>query len=202
MSTIRLGKSDSINLSKGNGTKYTKIRIGLGWSPADSFPAYDLDASVFICKHVKTPTGYDPKLISDSHFIFYNNKVSPDGAVVHLGDNLVGGVGVNSKDDADDETITIDLEKLSGDTTEISIIVTIHDAVQRRQHFGNVKNSYMRIYDDTNGDHIADYPLQQFTTETAIQIGSLVKDGDNWMFKAVGAGYNLSLGDMVEGYQF
>ena len=199
MSTIRLEKNDSINLTKGNGTKYIKIRIGLGWSPADRFPAYDLDASVFICKHVKTPSGYDPKLISDSHFIFYNNKVSPDGAVVHLGDNLVGGAG--DKDDADDETITIDLEKVVNIATEISVIVTIHEAVHRKQHFGDVKNSYMRIYDDTNGDVIADYRLQQFTTETAIQIGSFVKDGDNWMFKAVGAGYNLSLGDLVEGYQ-
>lgn len=197
--SIKLEKSDSINLTKGNGTKYTKIRIGLGWTPAERFPAYDLDASVFICKHVKTTDGFAPKLISDSHFIFYNNKVSPDGAVIHLGDNLVGGA--SNKDDADDESITIDLEKVDSSAEEISVIVTIHDAVHRKQHFGDVKNSYMRIYDDANGDVIADYHLQQFTTETAIQIGSFVKNLDNWMFKAVGAGYNLSLGDLVEGYQ-
>ena len=193
---IDLSKNDTINLSKSDGTRYTKIRVGLGWTPADKYPSYDLDASVFVCKHVKQKNSYEPKLINDSYFVFYNNKTTPDGAVVHLGDNQVGG-----SSGTDDETIVIDLQKINSEATEISIVVTIHEAIARRQSFGEVKNSYMKIYDDTNGDVIADYQLQQFTTETSIQIGSFVKDGDKWMFKAVGAGYNLTLGDLVEGYQ-
>ncbi len=196
MSTIKLDKNDTINLNKSNGAEYTKIRVGLGWTAATRLPAYDLDASVFICKHVNIANEPTPKLIDDSWFVFYNNKVSPDGSVVHLGDNTIGG-----DSSSDDETITIDLQKITSLATEISIVVTIHEAINRKQNFGDVKNSYMRIYDDTNGDVIAEYKLQDFTTETSIQIGSFVKINNKWMFKAVGAGYNLTLGDLVNGYQ-
>ena len=56
---IDLSKNDTINLSKSDGTRYTKIRVGLGWTPADKYPSYDLDASVFVCKHVKQKNSYE-----------------------------------------------------------------------------------------------------------------------------------------------
>ncbi len=100
--------------------------------------AFDLDASLFLL-------GENKKLVSDNHFIFYNNLESPDKAVIHSGDNLTGD------GDGDDEQIKIDLTKIDAAVKEITVVVTIHDADTRRQNFGQVRNSFIRIFNtDTN----------------------------------------------------
>src|ERR1700755_1317164 len=121
----------AINLQKGqreniNAPKFT---IGLGWDTNSSSTgsAFDLDASVFIM-------GDNKKLIGDEYFVFYNNLKSPDGAVEHTGDNLTG------EGDGDDEQIRIDLSKIDPRVSEITVVVTIHEAENRRQNFGQVRN--------------------------------------------------------------
>lgn len=191
----------TINLKKGEGINLTKtapalrvIRVGLGWDKRGGFGAdFDLDASVFICR---LNASNEPKLIADEYFVFYNNKVSPDGAVSHSGDNRTGDAG------GDDETIIVDLGKMHADAREVSFIVTIHDADTRGQNFGQIQNAYIRLYDDATGKVVADYDLDEmFSQETAVQFGSFFKANGEWSFKAVGAGYKLGLGDFVEGYR-
>src|ERR1700709_2238585 len=127
----------AINLEKGqrqaiNAPKFT---IGLGWdtNTSSTGSAFDLDASVFIL-------GDNKKLVSDENFVFYNNLKSPDGAVEHTGDNLTGA------GDGDDEQIKVDLSKIDPKATEICVVVTIHEAANRRQNFGQVKNSFVRVF--------------------------------------------------------
>ena len=128
--------------------------------------------------------------------MFYNNRQSPDGAVTHSGDNRTGDAA------GDDESILVDLGKLHPEAREISFIVTIHDAVARGQNFGQIRDAYIRLYDDLTGQVVADYDLDEmFSQETAVQFGSLFKLNGEWSFKAVGAGYRLGLGDFVAGYQ-
>lgn len=122
----------AINLQKGqreniNAPKFT---IGLGWDTNNSSTgsSFDLDASVFIL-------GDNRKILSDSHFVFYNNLKSPDESVIHTGDNLTGD------GDGDDEQLKIDLTKINPAVKEICIVVTIHDAIDRKQNFGQVRNS-------------------------------------------------------------
>ena len=58
--------------------------------------AFDLDASAFVLNA-------DGKVLSDQHFVFYNNPKDPSGAVAHQGDNRTGeGAG-------DDEVIELSL---------------------------------------------------------------------------------------------
>src|SRR3954471_18969229 len=128
----------AINLQKGqresiNAPKFT---IGLGWdtNTSSTGSAFDLDASVFIL-------GDNKKLIADEYFVFYNNLKSPDGSVEHTGDNLTGA------GDGDDEQIVVDLSKIDSRVSELSVIVTIHDADARKQNFGQVRNSFVRIMD-------------------------------------------------------
>lgn len=192
MAIINLEKGGRINLSKDN-PSLRRVRIGLGWK-ANAFDGadFDLDASVFICK--PNAEGL-PRLLSDAHFIFYNNLVSPDKAVKHSGDNRTGAA------DGDDESIVIDFSKLQTDAEEISIVVTIDKAVERNQNFGQVSASYIKLYDDETGDEIAQYPLEEdFSTETALQFGSLYKKDGKWLFKAVGAGFKRGLGEFVKAY--
>jgi tellurium resistance protein TerD len=182
----------AINLQKGQreAIDAPKFVIGLGWDTNSSSTgsAFDLDASVFIL-------GDNKKLLSDNHFIFYNNLKSPDGGVEHTGDNLTGA------GDGDDEQILIDLGKVDPKTTEICVVVTIHDAENRRQNFGQVRNSFMRIFDAATNATLLKYELEEdFSIETAVEFGRIYKRDDKWKFEAIGAGMKGGLQDYLTKY--
>ncbi|RBL89959.1 TerD family protein [Chitinophaga flava] len=182
----------AINLQKGqrqaiNAPKFT---IGLGWdtNASSTGTSFDLDASIFVM-------GENKKILSDQHFIFYNNLVSPDGAVEHTGDNLTG------EGSGDDEQIKIDLSKVDPRVTEICVVVTIHEAENRRQNFGQVRNSYVRVFDSVTNEVILKYELEEdFSIETAVEFGRIYKRNDEWKFEAVGVGMKGGLQDYLNKY--
>ena len=190
---IVLTKGGRINLTK-SAPALKRVRVGLGWkeNTFDTGADFDLDASAFICK-----TGADgnPKLISNSHFLFYGHHNDPEGAAVHSGDELTGSA------QGDDERITIELSKLHAEATEISFVVTIHDAVTRKQNFGQVSDSKITLYNDEDNTVLATYSLEDaFSNETSVQFGSLYKKDGEWLFKAVGAGFQRGLDQFVIAY--
>jgi tellurium resistance protein TerD len=182
----------AINLQKGQRQNIDAPRfvVGLGWdtNATSTGTAFDLDASIFILADNK-------KLVSDEHFVFYNNLKSPDDAVEHSGDNLTGdGAG-------DDEQIKVDLSKIDSRVSEICIVVTIHEAEQRRQNFGQVRNSFVRIVDATTNTEILKYELEEdFSIETAVEFGRIYKKDGNWKFEAVGSGMKGGLQDYLNRY--
>ena len=187
--SISLSKGSRINLAK-ESPSLKKVAIGVGWdiNTTDTGVAFDLDASVFML-------GTNSKIPSDKYFIFYNNLTSPESSTVHLGDNLSG------EGDGDDETIQVDLTKIDTSIQELLFIVTIHEAQERRQNFGQVRNSYIRLYDQQTGQEVAKYELEEdFSKETAIEFGRLYKKDNEWRFQAVGAGYNSGLQSFVDKY--
>lgn len=181
----------AINLQKGqrevlNAPKFT---IGLGWdvNTTSTGAQFDLDASVFIM-------GDNKKLLADEFFVFYNNLKSPDEAVEHTGDNLTGA------GDGDDEQITVDLSKIDPRVSELSVIVTIHDADARKQNFGQVRNSFVRVM-DAAGVELLKYELEEdFSIETAVEFGRIYKRNNEWKFEAVGAGMRGGLQDYLNKY--
>lgn len=183
----------AINLQKGqreniNAPKFT---IGLGWDTNNTSTggAFDLDASLFLLNDSK-------KLVSDNHFIFYNNLESPDKAVIHSGDNLTGD------GDGDDEQIKIDLTKIDSAVQEITVVVTIHDADARRQNFGQVRNSFIRIFNTETNEEILKYELDEdFSIETAVEFGRIYNRNGEWKFEAVGSGQRDGLDKFVSMYQ-
>lgn len=190
---INLSKGGRINLAKAAPTM-TKVRIGLGWNPNSysSGSVYDVDVSAFV---LKQDANGAPKLLSDEYMIFYNQPLSPEGAVKHSGDNKTGG------GEGDDETIVVELPLMPAAADEVSFVVTIHEAVERKQNFGQITKSYIQLYNDDTGEVIARYDLEDdFSNETAVQFGSLYKKNDEWAFKAVGQGFNVGLADFVTGY--
>lgn len=193
---IQLAKGGNINLSK-TAPSLKKVRFGLGWGQNlfNTGHSFDLDGSVFVCKDdPSAPAG--ARLISDKHFIFYNNLTDPSGAIVHSGDNQNGNAP------GDDESVTIDLAMLPAEVTHLSFIATIHEAEARKQNFGQVSGAAIRLYDDTTGAELAHYDLEgDYAASTAIQFGSLVRrDNGDWMFKAVGGGFTEGLGSFVQMY--
>ncbi|MDE9433684.1 TerD family protein [Xenorhabdus bovienii] len=174
-----------VSLVKGGNVSLTKeaptmniVLVGLGWDMrATDGAAFDLDASVFM-------VGEDGKVLSDGHFVFFNNKVSPCGSVSHQGDNRTGeGAG-------DDEQIKIDLTKVPADVKKVVFAVTIYDADNNKQNFGMVSNSFIRVVNNDNDQEIARFDLSEdASTETAMIFGELYRHNTEWKFKAVGQGF-------------
>lgn len=183
----------AINLQKGQKINIglSQLSVGLGWTPNEGTGYdFDLDASAFMIDSNR----FIPE---DSFFIFYGNTDSPDKALHHTGDDPTGG---NSAD-GDDETIVVDLALLDSRIEEILFVVTIHDSQGRKQNFGQVRNSYIRIVDNATGNEVAKYELgEDFSIETAVEFGRLYKRDNQWKFEASGIGYKEDLAFFLSKY--
>ncbi len=185
--------NEVINLRKGDKVKvgFNNITIGLGWEPNEGTGGtFDLDVSaIMIDENRKLPT--------KDYFVFYNNLESPDGAVTHTGDDPDG----TSSDGDDDESIIIDMTKLNPNIKEILFVVTIEDAVSKSQNFGQVRDSYIRLVDNSTNKEVFKYELgEDFSIETGIEFGRLYKRNDEWKFDASGIGYKEDLAFFLSKY--
>ncbi len=187
--SINLTKGERINLSK-EAPGMKKAGVGLGWdvNATDTGSQFDLDVSVFML-------GENGKVPNEKYFVYYNNLESSDGAVMSSGDDRTGEGG------GDDETIRVELSKVDAAIQEIVFVVTIYEAEARRQNFGQVRNSFIRIYDEETQTEVTRYELDEdFSRETALEMGRLYKKDGEWRFQAVGQGYNSGLEAFVSQY--
>lgn len=187
--TINLEKGDRVDLAKAAPGLH-QVGVGLGWdvNASAGTQGFDLDASVFMLD-------ISGKIPTEKHLVFYNNLLSPDGAVKHAGDNRTG------EGEGDDEAVHIDLETLSPYVKELVIVVTIHNAEATGQNFGQVQNAFIRLYDLRSSNEVARYDLNEtFSTETALEFGRLYHEAGSWRFKAVGQGDSTGLQGFVDKY--
>ena len=185
---ISLQKGGNVNLSK-EAPDMKKMLIGLGWDARSTDGAdFDLDASAFMLNA-------QGKVRSDADFIFYNQLKSPDGSVEHTGDNRTGA------GEGDDEAINIDLSRVPADVDKIAICVTIHEARERQQNFGQVSSAYIRCVNLDNNNEIARYDLSEdASVETAMIFGEIYRHSGAWKFRAVGQGFAGGLGPLAQHY--
>lgn len=188
--TISLKKTESINLNKSTGKILEKITVGLGWRDIqDNKPKVDIDVSILLLDKNNEIANKNEKNV-----VFFNNLKSPDGAVVHQGDNRKGVM-----DSVDAETIKINLSQLDSNVENIHILVNIYEALEKNQHFGNVKDAYIRLIDDSTGEEILRYDLtEDFKDEIFCHIANLSRDGNDFKFQAIGIGKYLTLQDVLE----
>lgn len=188
---VNLSKGQRVSLDKGT----TLALVGLGWdvNRYDGGHDFDLDAAAFML-------GENGKVRKDEDFIFYGNLESSDGAVRHTGDNRTGD------GDGDDEVILLDLSKVPADVKKIAITVTIYDAQARHQNFGQVSNAYVRVAKMSNENDMTGVEelrfdlVEEFSIETAIVVCEIYKNGNDWKFNAVGAGYSGGLEALCRSY--
>lgn len=186
---VNLQKGQKVSLTKGN-PGLSKVVVGLGWdvNQFDTGGDFDLDAAAFL----QADTG---KVSSQEDFVFYGNLKHPSGAVEHMGDNLTGA------GDGDDEQIKVNLSMVPANITKIAFTVTIYEAEQRRQNFGQVNNAFIRIYNEETGEELLRYDLgEDFSIETAAVFGELYKNGSEWKFNAIGCGYQGGLAALCANY--
>jgi tellurium resistance protein TerD len=186
----------SVSLTKGGNVSLTKeapgltaVTVGLGWDARTTDgQAFDLDASAIVC-------GADGKVVSDKHFVFFNNLSSPEGAVTHSGDNLTGEGG------GDDEQIRVNLAALPPGVDKIVFPVSIYNADKGGQSFGQVRNAFIRVVNQGGDAELARYDLSEdASTETAMVFGELYRNGAEWKFRAVGQGYTSGLAGIARDY--
>jgi tellurium resistance protein TerD len=185
---ISLQKGGNVNLSK-EAPGLNKMVVGLGWDlRATDGAAFDLDGAVFLLNSAG-------KVRSDADFIFYNNLKSVEGSVAHSGDNRTGA------GEGDDESVTIDLAKVPADVDKIAICVTIHEAEQRRQNFGQVSKAFVRCVNASGNAEIARYDLSEdSSTEAAMVFGEVYRAGADWKFRAIGQGFKGGLGPLAKNF--
>jgi len=170
-----LAKEEELTLELQGGAKLNKVLIGLGWDAPETTgegDEFDLDASVFLL----TPEG---RVSEDRDFIFYNNLAATGGAVRHHGDCKTG-----RDDDGDDEIITCELDQIPFRADKVVIVITIHEAYERMQHFGMVENAYVRLVDLDSNRELLRYNLtEDADKKDAIILGDLTRSTTAWVFR-------------------
>ncbi|MCW2606752.1 MAG: stress protein [Frankiales bacterium] len=186
--SVTLAKGANISLDK-EAPGLTAVLVGLGWDErVTTGHEFDLDASALML-------GEDGRVLSDLHFVFYNNLTSPDGSVEHTGDNRDG------QGDGDDEVVKVDLARVPAQCTRIVFPVSIHDAAARRQNFGQVSNAFIRVVDQADDRELTRFDLaEDASTETAMIFGELYRHTGQWKFRAVGQGYANGLVGIVRDF--
>ncbi|MFB5763004.1 TerD family protein [Paenibacillus medicaginis] len=186
---VNLSKGQKVDLTKSN-PGLTKIKVGLGWdlNKYDGGSGFDLDASAFLLNAAG-------KVSSDQDFIFYNNPSNSNHSIAISGDNRTGeGAG-------DDESVMIDLANVPTEVHKIAFCITIHEARERNQNFGQVANSYVRVVNEANNEELIRYDLgEDFSVETAITVGELYRHNGEWKFSAVGSGFQDGLAGLCRDY--
>ena len=185
---VSLGEGGNVSLSKQD-PGLRRAVVGLGWDVRATGGAdYDLDASVFMLDE-------DGRVRGDEDFVFYNNPRSADGSVEHTGDNLTG------KGEGDDEQVRVDLERVPPDVHKLAFSVTIHEADERRQNFGQVSGAFIRVVNGQTNNEVVRYNLTEYaSTETAMIFGELYRRGSEWKFRAVGQGFAGGLGPLARNF--
>ena len=185
---VSLTKGGNVSLTK-QSPGLTAVTVGLGWDIRTTTGAdFDLDASAIMC-------GADGKVLSDSHFVFFNNMKSSDGSVEHTGDNTTG------EGEGDDEAIKVNLATVPAEVEKVAFPVSIYDADARAQSFGQVRNAFIRVVNQADNVEIARYDLSEdASTETAMVFGELYRNGAEWKFRAVGQGYASGLAGIAKDF--
>jgi tellurium resistance protein TerD len=185
---VSLSKGGNVSLTK-EAPNLTAVVVGLGWDARTTTGAdFDLDASALL-------TSEAGKVLSDQHFVFFNNLKSPDGSVEHTGDNLTG------EGEGDDEVINVNLAGVPADVAKIVFPVSIYEAESRQQSFGQVRNAYIRVLNAADQRELARYDLtEDASTETAMVFGELYRHGAEWKFRAIGQGYASGLRGIAQDF--
>ncbi len=198
--SVNLQKGQKVDLTKGN-SSLKKIVIGLGWDAAEkkgggllgglfggNTQDIDCDASAIVC-------GSDKKLITkqvlsgqnklNTDVVYFGNLSHSSGSIRHMGDNLTGdGVG-------DDEQIIVNLQSVPAQYESVFFVVNIYKAIERKQHFGMIKNAFIRVVDADTNKELCKYNLSEnYDGMTAMVFGEIYKHQGEWKFNAIGQGTN------------
>jgi stress response protein SCP2 len=188
--SISLQKGQKVSLSK-ESAGLGKVIVGLGWDEAKKSVGGGLLNALFGSSSMVQDIDCDAsaimlkggKLKGSKDIVYFRNLKHSSGTVQHMGDNLTGaGAG-------DDEQIIVDLASVPAEYDKIVFVVNIYSAATRNQHFGMIKNAYIRIVDQSNNKEICRYNLtEDYSGQLAMIFGEVYRHNGEWKFNAIGQG--------------
>ena len=200
---INLQKGQRVDLTKSN-PGLSKIMVGLGWDPVQGGGGGGLFGGLFggggganiDCDASVIMLGANDKIQNNKDVIYFGNLKSNDGSVQHSGDNLTGD------GDGDDEQVMIDLSRVPANIQKLVFVVNIYDCVKRKQHFGMIKNAFIRVVNPGNNQELLHYNLtDNYSGQTCLVTGEIYRHGNEWKFAAIGSGTNAaSLSEVVRSF--
>ena len=199
--SVNLVKGQKVNLSK---QRYglSKLMVGLGWDEVQQKRGLfapkpqDIDCDAFAIL-----LGYDGHLLNHATkltecTVFFNNLRWSNGSIQHMGDNLTGA------GEGDDEQIFVDLNSVPNDVGRIVFAVNIYEAFKRNQHFGMIRNAFIRVVDYDRGVELCRFNLSEnYANQTALIAGDIIRTPDGWEFRTDGTAARVeSLVDVVSAF--
>lgn len=192
--SVNLKKGEKVNLTKTN-AGLRRVMVGLGWDEAQNqsvvggllgkFGGSQQSKQDIDCDAIAFLLGSDGNIRSKSDVVFFNNLNHSSGCVIHHGDNLTGA------GEGDDECISVDLARLPAQYERIVILVSIYKATDRKQHFGMIKNAFIRLVDGDTGKELCIFNLSEnYDGMASMVFGELYRHNGEWKFNAIGQPMN------------
>ena len=195
---VSLGKGQGISLKKTE-NNLSQVTIGLGWDIQEQKKGflgglfggkdadYDLDVVAFLVgQNGKVNNlGRDTQgnvTLQNGDVVFFNNQRHSSGHIWLTGYNRTGA------GDGDDEQIVVKLNDLGQQYHKVVFVVQIYNGASNQQHFGQVKNAFIRAV-DTTGKEMVRFDLSgtgQYDQQRSLLFAELVREPTGWKFNAVG----------------
>ena len=202
--SVNLQKGQKVDLTKGNAGLH-RVMVGLGWDEAQQPQSRGLFGNLFggggkvediDCDAIAFLLDSSGKIVRRGDVVFFNNLRHDSGCVVHQGDNLTGA------GDGDDEQIMVDLSRLPSQYDRVVVLVSIYKATERNQHFGMIRNAFIRLVDADTNKELCIYNLSEnYQGMTAMVFGELYRHKGEWKFNAIGQPLQMwSVAQLAERY--
>lgn len=183
---VNLTKGQTVSLVKASGGSLSQVRMGLGWDAIKKKGLFggtkevsvDLDASAILF-------AADKRVLD---VVYYGNLRSADNSLIHTGDNLTG------QGDGDDESIMVDLPRVSPQVAHIVFVVSSYSG----QNFSQIENAFARVVDSADRDsELVRYQLTGSGSHTAVIMARVSRQGAGWTFTAIGTPGNARTADQL-----
>jgi len=217
---LQMQKGSKLKMQKADGSAINAVRLELGWTPQafSTGQKFDLDVSAVALVDNNDPNYPFGKGFSEDFVLFYNSQyrttddqatfvdtnlpkkgkpTTPGCAMIHSGDSRDGG------GNGADEEIIMHFDRLPADVNVVHVIVTIDEAVARSQNFGQVRDSWIKIYNNESNECLAQYNLEDDApSATALLFVEMRKRDGGWRVGAVNQGFEKGLGEFFKLYGF
>lgn len=176
---LNLEKGAVLNLSKVE-SDLSKITMGLGWEGIGG-RNLDLDSYVAILDNQGNTLD----------LVYFSNLRSK--GIQHKGDDLVGG----GRKDMPNEEIVVTLDALNANATKLVFGLFIYAGAS---NLSKVDYSFVTMKDKNNNEILRYNINDNFGGYKSLTVCEMTKEGNEWIFKAVGKGEQLSYTQVKKKY--
>ena len=156
-----------------------RLRMEIGWELSDS--RCDVDVSAFMLAE-------DGKVPGDDWFVFYGQPESPDRSVTLSAD----GAG---------RCMHVDFGQMGTQISRITLVMTIHEALERQLDFSMVQCPNLCIKDADTGQALFRYRVDDlYGNVVSLTLGELYRHNGQWKFNPVGNGVAQDLAGLCAVY--